>query len=172
MWLAVRKSQEAQVSHKSTRRQVLSSAIASTICSAGLGVDYAQAAEESLSVVFSRNHLYFGSAVRIEEVVKDRDFRDLLLRECDWLTPEVALKWAAVERSPGSFNFVSMDALTYFALANKKRLRGHTLVWHKSVPQWAQSSLLEKDGWTLVQRYFQAALGLVVLLPRLPVTNT
>ena len=147
------------MSYESTRRQVLSSAIASTICSAGLGVDYAQAAEESLSAVFSRNHLYFGSAVRIEEVVKDRDFRDLLLRECDWLTPEVALKWAAVERSPGSFNFASMDALTYFALANKKRLRGHTLVWHKSVPQWAQSSLLEKDGWKLVQRYFQAALS-------------
>lgn len=142
-----------------TRRQVLSSAIASTITSAGLGGHYAQAAEGSLSSTFSRNNLYFGSAVRIEEVERNQDFRNLLLRECDYFTPEVALKWAAVERSPGSFNFTSMDALANFALANKKRLCGHTLVWHKSVPQWAPSLLLEKDGWKYMQRYFQAALA-------------
>src|SRR5258708_18666917 len=104
-----------------TRRQVLSSAIASTISSAGLGVDCAQAAEDSLSATFSRNNLYFGSAVRIEAVVGKQDFPDLLLRERDYFTPEVALKWAAVERSPRSFNFSSMDAFAHLALSNKKR---------------------------------------------------
>src|SRR5260370_6739163 len=142
-----------------TGRQVVDSGIASTIASAGPGVDCAQAAEDSLSAAFSRSNLYFGSAVRIEAVVGNQDFRDLLLRECDYFTPEVALKWAAVERSPGSFNFTSMDALANFALANKKRLCGHTLVWHKSVPQWATSLVLEKDGWKFMQRYFQAALS-------------
>jgi endo-1,4-beta-xylanase len=141
-----------------TRRQVLSSAIASAISSAA-GVDFAEAAEEPLSATFSRNHLYFGSAVRIEEVVKDQAFRDLLLRECDYLTPEVALKWHSVERAPGAFEFTSMDALANFALANKRQLRGHTLVWHKSVPNWATPLLLEKDGWRFVQRYFQAVLS-------------
>src|SRR5260370_16569584 len=142
-----------------TRRQVLCSAIASTIPSAGLGVDGAQAAEDSLSATFSSNNLYFGSAVRIEAVVGNQEFLDLRLRECDYFTTVVALKWAAVERSPGSFNFTSMDALANFALANKKRLCGHTLVWHKSVPQWATSLVLEKDGWKFMQRYFQAALS-------------
>lgn len=108
---------------------------------------------------FAGNKLYFGAAVRIEEVMREPDFRDALLRECDYFTPEVALKWAAVERSPGSFNFTSMDGLANFALANKKQLSGHTLVWHKSVPSWAPSLLLEKDGWKLLQRYFQAALS-------------
>src|ERR1700738_5114248 len=105
-----------------TRRQVLSSAIASAISSAVLGGDYAQAAEDSLSGTFSRNNLYFGSAVRIEAVVGNQDFHDLLVRECDQFTPEIALKWAAVERSPGSFDFASMEALAKFALANKKPL--------------------------------------------------
>jgi endo-1,4-beta-xylanase len=141
-----------------TRRQVLSSAIALSISSAA-GVDFAQAAEEPLSGTFSRNRLYFGSAVRIEEAAKDHAFRDLLLRECDYLTPEVELKWHSVERSPGAFDFASMDALANFALANKRRLHGHTLVWHKSVPHWATSLLTEKDGWRFVQRYFQAVLS-------------
>ena len=147
------------MSYKTTRRQVLSSAIAASVSSARLTVDCAQAAEEPLSGAFSRNNLYFGSAVRIEEVVRNQDFRNLLLHECDYFTPEVALKWAAVERSPGSFNFTSMDALANFALANKKRLCGHTLLWHKSVPHWATALLFEKDGWRIVQRYFEAAFS-------------
>jgi endo-1,4-beta-xylanase len=147
------------VSYRTTRRQVLSTAIASTISSASFGVDYAHAADDSLSARFSRNRLYFGSAVRIEEVMREQDLRDVLLSECDYLTPEVALKWGAVEGSPGSFDFRSMDALANFALANKKQLHGHALLWHKSVPHWATSLLLEKDGWTLLQRYFQAVLA-------------
>jgi endo-1,4-beta-xylanase len=147
------------VSYRTTRRQVLSSAIASTISSASFGVDYAHAAEDSLSARFSKNKLHFGSAVRIEEAVKDQVFRNLLLRECEYFTPEVELKWDAVERSPGSFDFRSMDALTDFALTNNKQLRGHTLLWHLSVPHWATSLLPEKGGWSFLQRYFQAALS-------------
>ena len=147
------------MSYRTTRRQVLSSAIASTISSASFGVDYAHAAEDSLSARFSKNKLHFGSAVRIEEAVKDQVFRNLLLRECDYFTPEVELKWDAVERSPGSFDFRSMDALTDFALTNNKQLRGHTLLWHLSVPHWATSLLPEKGGWSFLQRYFQAALS-------------
>jgi hypothetical protein len=69
------------VSYKTTRRQVLSSAIASTISSAGLRVDPAHAAEDSLSGRFSRNKLYFGSAVRIEQVMGEQDLRAAVLRE-------------------------------------------------------------------------------------------
>jgi len=151
--------QEGQVAYRTTRRQVLSSALAATISSASFGVDYVHAAEDSLSARFSKNELHFGSAVRIEEAVKDRVFRDLLLRECDCFTPEVELRWDSVERSPGSFDFRAMDALTDFALANKKQLHGHTLLWHLSVPHWAASLLPEKDGWSFLQRYLQAALS-------------
>ena len=147
------------MSSKTTRRQVLSSAIASAISGAGLGAGPGHAAEDSLSARFSGNKLYFGSAVRGQQVVAEPDLRAAVLRECDWLTPEVALKWGAVERSAGAFDFSSMDVLANFALANKKQLHGHTLMWHKSIPPWAASSLIEKKGWTLVQRYFQAVFS-------------
>ena len=98
------------MSYKTIRRQVISSAIASTISSAWLGIDSAHAAEDSLSAKFSRNKLYFGSAVRIEQVMAEQDLRAVVLRECDCLTPEVALKWDAVEASPGAFDFRSMTA--------------------------------------------------------------
>ena len=140
------------------RRRGLASALASTVFG-GTGLTSGYAAEDSLSSKFSSNKLYFGAAVRIEQVMGEQDLRTVVLRECDWLTSEVALKWGHVERSPGAFYFRSMDGLTNFALANKKRLHGHTLVWHKSVPSWAISPLTERDGWTLLQRYFQAAIS-------------
>jgi endo-1,4-beta-xylanase len=152
------KPQGGQVSFRVGRRRTLASALASTL-SGGIVVASGHAAEDSLSARFSRNKLYFGTAVRIEQVMGEQDLRTAVLRECDWLTPEVALKWGHVERSPGAFDFRSMDGLTNFALANKKRLHGHTLLWHRSVPSWATSALTERDGWTLLQRYFQAVIS-------------
>jgi endo-1,4-beta-xylanase len=140
------------------RRRALASALASTL-SGGIVVASGHATEDSLSARFSRNKLFFGTAVRTEQVMGEQDLRTAVLRECDWLTPEVALKWGHVERSPGEFDFRSMDGLTNFALANKKRLHGHTLLWHKGVPSWATSALTERDGWTLLQRYFQAVIS-------------
>ena len=61
----------------------------------------------------------------------------------DCFTPEVEMKWDAVERTPGSFDFTAMDALANFARANRKRLYGHTLLWHNNVPDW-----LEKGKYT------------------------
>lgn len=145
------------MSYSATRRQVLSSAVASTIFSAASSVNCEAA--DSLSSIFSRKGLYFGSAVRIEEVMKQDDLRNRLLSECDYLTPEVAMKWDAVEPSSGSFDFRSMDALLHFAIANKKRLHGHTLLWHGGIPRWAPPRLLEKNGWILVQRYFEAVMS-------------
>src|SRR5215510_1794548 len=152
------KPQGGEVSFRIGRRRTLASALASTL-SGGIVVASGHAAEDSLSARFSRNKLYFGTAVRIEQVMGEQDLRTLVLRECDWLTPEVALKWGHVEQSPGAFDFRSMDGLTNFALANKKRLHGHTLLWHKSVPSWATFALTERDGWTLLQRYFQAVIS-------------
>src|SRR3954452_22339048 len=104
-----------------TRRHFLYSTIASSILNAGPKFNSAHAAELSLSGTFSKNKLFFGSAVRMEELAKDAAFRDLILRECDYLTPEIALKWNAVEPFPGSFNFASMDALANVVLANKRQ---------------------------------------------------
>ena len=142
-----------------TRRHLLSLAIGSAISSAGLGGRDVQAADESLAGAFSRNDLYFGSALRAEVIAHDQGLRDLFLRECDYFTPEVALKWEAIERTPGAFRFAAMDALVDFALANRKQLSGHTLIWHNSVPPWAPALLLEKDGWAILQRYFQAVIS-------------
>jgi len=115
--------------------------------------------DDSLSQIAAGAGRFFGSAVRIEDIVREDDLRGTVLRECAWLTPEIALKWDAIERSPGSFQFGPMDSLLAFAAAQGMRLHGHTLLWHGGIPAWAESALVTQKNWGLIQRYFEAVLG-------------
>ncbi len=82
-----------------------------------------------------------------------------MLRECTHLTPEIALKWDAIQRRPDHFNFDSMDGLLAFAVEQGMKVHGHTLLWHGSTPRWVRQELLDNKSWGTVQRYFQAVLS-------------
>lgn len=115
--------------------------------------------DDSLSQLAARSGRHFGAAVRIEDILAEADLRGTVLRECASLTPEIALKWDAVERSPGVFRFWPIDDLLRFAVQQGLRMHGHTLLWHGSVPDWAQAQLRSQRSWTPVQRYMEAVLS-------------
>ena len=128
-------------------------------CGSAFARQASRSTDDSLSQIAAGAGRYFGSAVRIEDIVREDDLRGTVLRECAWLTPEIALKWDAIERSPGSFQFGPMDGLLAFAVAQGMRLHGHTLLWHGGIPAWAESALVTQKSWGLIQRYFEAVLG-------------
>jgi endo-1,4-beta-xylanase len=59
-----------------------------------------------------------------------------LSEQCDILVPHVELKWVALRPARDRFNFTEGDALLAFADRNHIKVRGHTLCWHESVPDW------------------------------------
>jgi endo-1,4-beta-xylanase len=115
--------------------------------------------DDSLSQAAARSNRYFGAAVRIEQITQEDDLRGTVLRECTHLTPEIALKWDAIEPSPGRFSFGPMDRLLAFADQQGMQLHGHTLLWHGSVPRWAEELLPGQRSWLPVQHYLEAVLG-------------
>lgn len=117
------------------------------------------ASDDSLSQIAARSGRYFGAAVRIEDIFAESDLRGAVLRECAILTPEISLKWDAVERSPGGFQFGPVDDLLGFAVEQGLRVHGHTLLWHGSIPGWAQAQLRSQRTWAPVQRYMEAVLS-------------
>jgi len=77
------------------------------------------------------------------------------------VTPENEMKWNATEPEPGVFTFDAADRVVEFAEANGMAVRGHTLVWHSQLANWARAlttrdetlAAMERHITTLVSRY-------------------
>jgi endo-1,4-beta-xylanase len=102
---------------------------------------------------------YYGSAVRIERIGRDGDYREAILRECAYLTPESDLKWTNIEPRRDQPSLAPMDDLMSFARANGMKVRGHTLLWDRSVPDWASDLLLEHKDWRPIRKHLASVLA-------------
>ncbi len=100
---------------------------------------------------------FFGAAVRFSQLSEDRAYRDLISRECSSITPELELKWAAVEPARGALSLAAVDDIADFARAGGKRVYGHTLLWDESVPPWAVEPLLAGD-WEPLRLYIASVV--------------
>jgi endo-1,4-beta-xylanase len=58
----------------------------------------------------------------------------------DQLTPENAGKWAAVQSSPSTFNWTSLDAMYKYAEENNILFKEHCFIWGAGPPSWVKSS--------------------------------
>lgn len=104
--------------------------------------------------------LLYGAAVETRGL-QDADFANVFARECNILVPENELKWRALRPSPNEFKFQGSDRLADFARQHQMKFRGHTLVWHGSIPEWFRDratranaqQLLETHITTVVRRY-------------------
>jgi endo-1,4-beta-xylanase len=84
-------------------------------------------------------------------------FAERLTADCRCLTPEVHLKWDAIEPRSGSRSFEGADRIADFARQRGMRMRGHTLLWHRSTPTWADQAIGQSD-WAPVARHFAALM--------------
>lgn len=60
----------------------------------------------------------------------------LLNKHFNAITAENAMKWDALQPSPGRYVFDQADAFVKFGLKKKMFIIGHTLVWHSQTPPW------------------------------------
>lgn len=106
----------------------------------------------------SNAKMLFGCAVRADQLFADRDFRNLVAEQCGEITPELELKWAHAEPKPGDFDFTDADELSAFAARHAKAVHGHTLLWHDSIPEWANQAMLAQKDWTIIARFFETII--------------
>ncbi|GAB2622298.1 endo-1,4-beta-xylanase [Streptomyces capparidis] len=78
---------------------------------------------------------YFGAAVSAN-YLGEAPYVSTLNNEFTSVTPENEMKWDAVERNRGSFNFQAADRIVNHAQSRGMSVRGHTLVWHSQLPGW------------------------------------
>lgn len=96
---------------------------------------------------------------------------DLLAREYNLLTPENSMKWKWIEPELGVFDFQRSDRVVEFAARNGQKVRGHTLLWHESNPDWLTKGqftgadlavILENHIRTVIHHFREKRPGTVV----------
>lgn len=144
-----------------TRRSVLAGAAASALASAAPGRAAVPGSwsADSLQAAAAAKGLAYGSAVNFTPLKNDPAYGRALARECGILVPENAMKLAYAWRSPDAITFDYADETVAFAQGNGQRMRGHTLVWHESIPDWARSRIDGRGGEAFLRRWITAMAG-------------
>lgn len=80
----------------------------------------------------------FGCSIGVD-VLPDKPYVDLILREARALTTDLAFKLPFIYPERGRFDFAQADRLVAFAQEHKLPLRAHTLFWDLSNPDWVKT---------------------------------
>ncbi|KAF6805889.1 glycosyl hydrolase family 10 [Colletotrichum sojae] len=115
----------------------------------------------SIDQLFKRKgKLYIGVSTD-NGIIQQNTTEAIIKANFGQVTPEYSMKWDATEPSRGSFSFENSDFLVRWALQNRKSIRGHTLLWHRALPDWVANikdkavlkSVIETHVRTIVGRY-------------------
>jgi endo-1,4-beta-xylanase len=113
----------------------------------------------SLTQHARRRGLMAGAAVGVRDLESDPALRRLVVEQYSILVPENELKWRALRPSPTGFDFTSSDELFRFAREHDLQVRGHTLVWHNSVPDWLSRNVAQYDVRKLLVEHIRTVVG-------------
>jgi endo-1,4-beta-xylanase len=108
--------------------------------------------EEPLIVRAKRVGLYYGAALATRHL-SEPDFAEVFAEECGMLVPEFEAKWQRLQPEPGKFDFTAMDRLTAYARERHLLMRGHTLLWHRSLPAWLPETIIPANGARLIAEH-------------------
>jgi endo-1,4-beta-xylanase len=104
--------------------------------------------------------IYIGAAVAVGPLRNEPLYRRTAEREFNMIVAENAFKWSSLRPSRTKFDFKEADFLVKFAAANKMKLRGHTLVWHRQLPKWLTEGNFTRDETiALLKEHIQTLVG-------------
>ncbi len=69
-----------------------------------------------------------------------------LMHHFNSITAENEMKWRFVEPEEGQYSFGAGDSLVSWAKEHNTEVRGHCLVWYKSLPPWLTQKELTKES--------------------------
>lgn len=132
-----------------TRRTLVRAGLGALGSAAILDAGSAVDEEPGLHARARRRGLFFGCEVTRSEF-SDPNLRAAILRDCGVLVPGNELKWGLTEGVRDRPTFEAADAMIAFALEHGLKVRGHTAIWHISLPPWVAPALKGPDGLALV----------------------
>lgn len=89
----------------------------------------------------------FGAALDPGLLQNHAAYRRVAATEFSSLTPENVMKMRTIHPAATLFNWAPADLLVDFARQTNKRVHGHALLWHESVPDWVKNFAGDSAAW-------------------------
>jgi endo-1,4-beta-xylanase len=86
--------------------------------------------------LFTLSNYPIGTAIDFTELESNPLYKSVAIKQFNSITAENIFKADYIHPEPLLFNWTQADSLVSFCENNSKRLHGHTLIWHKQLPQW------------------------------------
>jgi endo-1,4-beta-xylanase len=103
---------------------------------------------------------YIGAAVQPQFIENNPQYGETLAREFNMLVAENQMKFCNIQPEPGVYEFEEADELMAFAEEHDMAVRGHTLIWHQCVPQWARiARYTREEAMEVLQEYITTVVG-------------
>ncbi|MBD2447496.1 endo-1,4-beta-xylanase [Nostoc sp. FACHB-152] len=102
--------------------------------------------------------LIFGADCGTLNLQSDPKLSSLIAQECEMLVAGF-LKWDTLRPTAKQFNFQQGDWYARFARQNRMLLRGHTLVWHESLPSWFKETVNRRNAEQFLIQHITQVVG-------------
>ena len=115
--------------------------------------------EESLKERAAAKGIIYGAAAQDADLRLKPELAARFVQECGLLVPEWSLKWEPLRPSPERFDFTAADWMAEFAQAHGLLFRGHTLVWHLSLPFWFKDTVNRQNAEKFMVEHIEKVAG-------------
>ena len=88
------------------------------------------------SVLYTHTDFPIGVAVDVEKLKYYQPYENLVTNQFNSITPENIFKPSYLHPEQDVFYWVDADYLVNYCVQKNKRLHGHTLIWHRQLPNW------------------------------------
>ncbi len=113
----------------------------------------------TLQASASAKGLIYGSAGAYNKLSQDREYQRRFIEECAILTPENNLKWYKIHPQPHQYDFRKGDGLAEWATRHQLKMRGHTLVWYKFLPDWVKETVNSQNAESVLRNHIATVVG-------------
>nr|MCU0394100.1 endo-1,4-beta-xylanase [Thermoflexibacter sp.] len=95
----------------------------------------------------SKAKFHIGAAIDPTLLQTNTAYREIIKTEYNSITVENMMKMGSIQPNRGQFSYDKANIIVDYALQNRKRVHGHTLVWHESVPDWVKNFQGDSLAW-------------------------
>jgi endo-1,4-beta-xylanase len=120
-----------------------------------MGID----GDGSLKAHGALHGLLVGCAVSVRALEADTAYAELIKAQASILVAENEMKWAPLRPTFDTYDFDRADKLVAFAEANRIKIRGHNLCWHRQLPKWFEAQATTTNARQLLLEHIDTVAG-------------